>query len=178
MKTLGKIIALAFVLFHSACESDDPPPYVSCPDPKWKPVTISANLTPEVRDYGDRTVYFSWSGSATSNLEDKVNLALSHEAYNFDDNEPFDIQDGYFSLWSDDHQHTLNGTYTGRGYETNGQFVMEGVITVQSGTGKFAYENASLSFSIGRIMPFSDPATESEILIRGKLEVPVNVPEL
>ena len=174
MKTLGKIIALAFVLCNTACEPDDPVINPINPDPRWKSVTINANLSPVVRNYGDGTMHFTWSGNATSNLADKVNLSLSHEAYDLAVNQQFDIKDGYFNLWSDDRQHTLSGTYTGHGYQTNGQSVMEGVITVQSGTGKFAYENASLSFSIGKVMPFSDdpdPA-ESEILIRGRLKVP------
>ena len=102
MKTFGKMIALAFVLFNTACETDnDTGLKLPNPNPNWKTVSNSANsanLTPEVRDYGDRTMYFSWSGSATSNLTDKVNLSLSHQAYDFDENENFEIQDGYFNL--------------------------------------------------------------------------------
>ena len=182
MKTFGKITALAFVLFNTACEPEEIVTTPPSPIGNWKIVSISANLSPKVVDYGDGTMSLSWNGSATSNLESKINLSLSHEALDFDKNENFGIQQGTFNMWTDDHQHILSGTYTGSGYKTNGvddnvQYIMEGYITVQTGTGRFAHENASLSFSIRRFVPFSSTSVESEILIRGKIEVPTRVPE-
>jgi uncharacterized protein YdeI (BOF family) len=183
MKTFGKITALAFVLFNTACEPEEiVTTPLSSPD-NWKTVSIDANLTPEITDNGDGTMYLKWNGSATSNMESKINLSLSHEALDFDENESFGIQQGTFMLWTDDQQHTLSGTYTGSGYKTNGvdddvQYIMEGYITIQTGTGRFAHENASLSFSIRRFFPSSTITSESKIIIRGKLEGPTHMPEM
>ena len=178
MKTFGKYIVFILVLFNTACEPDDGlvKPPVTPPDTNWKRVSINANLAPMIEDYGDGTMYLRWNGSATSDLTGKVNLFLSHEIYFYDNSDNYDIKGGSFSIWSDNYQHTLMGTYTGRGFETNGQFIMEGQIQVQSGTGSYANEDASLSFSIGRVIPFSVDTAESEILIRGTIKVPAKVP--
>ena len=111
MKTFGKMIALIFVLFHSACNPDETlmNPTVP-PSGNGKMVSISTNLAPEVRDYGDGTIFLRWNGSAP-NLADKVPLSLSHQAYDFDKNENFEIRDRYFNLVTDDPQRILNGTF-------------------------------------------------------------------
>ena len=174
MKTLGKIIAFAFVFFNSACEPEDTglTPSVPPSDTHWKSVSIQANLVPEIEDEGDGTMFMHWKGSAFSTRAGKVNITLTHEAYDFDKEQNFSIKDGSFNLWSDDFQHVMVGNYTGRGFETNGQFIMEGYVSIQSGSGKFAHDQASLAFTIARFSPFSPYPAKSEIQIRGKIMVP------
>ncbi len=175
MKTFEKMIALAVVLLNTACEPYDLGPKPSPPSGNLKTISVSANLAPVIVSHDNTIMSFRWNGSATSNLADEVNLSLSYSAYNMDGNENFQIQVGSFSLWSDDHQHTLMGTYMGRGYQTNGQYIMGGDITVQSGTGKFAHKNATLTISIVHFNSFSDHAI-SEILIEGTIKAPDIVP--
>jgi hypothetical protein len=68
MKTFGRIIALAFVLFHSVCEPyDDAVRPIPSPD-NLKKVTIDTYLPPEVKDYGDGSMPEPLSGFKAINI--------------------------------------------------------------------------------------------------------------